>query len=101
MAKVSELKYAIACWISLTVSFIWYCRALLPDIVKFAYTPRTELEVHNQGPARRDEHPDFGGFGAARDTRKGITETEEEHVLVLELADNDTSKNNAYVSILF
>jgi hypothetical protein len=61
-------------------------RALLPDLIKFAYTTRAELRINSEGvSASRERSPDFSKFAR---TASGIEEGE--HVLVLDF--NDTSK---------
>ncbi|KAF5373039.1 hypothetical protein D9758_001725 [Tetrapyrgos nigripes] len=68
-------------------------KALLPDIIKFAYVPRTSLQVFDS-KKKRDNSPDFSIISQTRDSLIGLTQAEEgsdsesEHVLSLEFADN-------------
>ena len=70
-------------------------RALLPDLIRFAYIPRDELRINaeNQNtPAReknsRERSPDFSAFsiGSSSAGFSHATPHEEEHVLVLDFA---------------
>ncbi|TFK81693.1 DEAD/H helicase [Polyporus arcularius HHB13444] len=73
LAKVAELK------------------ALLPEIVKFAYTPRVELRIHSDqqvGQSRRERSPDFAAFRTAGASSSRNDVDEDEHVLVLDFLDN-------------
>ncbi|RPD79912.1 P-loop containing nucleoside triphosphate hydrolase protein [Lentinus tigrinus ALCF2SS1-7] len=74
LAKVAELK------------------ALLPEIVNFAYTPRIELRIHGDqqgGSSRRERSPDFSAFRTAGASSSRLNNVDEdEHVLVLDFIDN-------------
>ncbi|EJF65709.1 P-loop containing nucleoside triphosphate hydrolase protein [Dichomitus squalens LYAD-421 SS1] len=78
LAKVAELK------------------ALLPEIVKFAYTPRIELRIHSDhqpGSSRRERSPDYSAFRTASASSSLVNdEDEDEHVLVLDFIDNSRGK---------
>lgn len=67
-------------------------RALLPEIVKFAYTPRIELRIHGDqqsGSSRRERSPDFSAFRSAGASSSRVHDVDEdEHVLVLDFVDN-------------
>lgn len=69
-------------------------RALLPDLIRFAFIPRDQLQINadgTPGPAskeRRDKSPDFSAFTFS-DSTSGFsraTQHEDEHVLVLDFA---------------
>lgn len=62
-------------------------RALLPDVVKFAYTPKDEIRINaTQQSNGRASSPDFGKFmqsgPSSHDTNS------DEHILVLDFLDN-------------
>ncbi|KDQ60612.1 hypothetical protein JAAARDRAFT_555490 [Jaapia argillacea MUCL 33604] len=87
----------------LDLSKVAEIKALLPDIVKFAYIPRNELRVHGDSRVqsedrggRRDRSPDYGAFmeSAPSSSRIGGP-TEDEHVLILEFVDNAKGKKSA------
>ncbi|PIL23843.1 hypothetical protein GSI_13594 [Ganoderma sinense ZZ0214-1] len=84
LAKVAELKYS---------------PALLPEIVKFAYTPRIELRIHSDqqgGSSRRERSPDFSAFRTASASGSRVNDVDEdEHVLVLDFIDNARGKKPA------
>ncbi|KAI0747965.1 P-loop containing nucleoside triphosphate hydrolase protein [Daedaleopsis nitida] len=69
-------------------------KALLPEVVKFAYTPRDELRIHSDqqnGPKRRERSPDFSAFrtAAAGASSSRLNDVDaDEHVLVLDFVDN-------------
>ncbi|CCM03863.1 uncharacterized protein FIBRA_06013 [Fibroporia radiculosa] len=79
LAKVAELK------------------ALLPEVVKFAYIPRTELRIHAESRTRREGSPDFAAFsnGHASSSQVGDGADEDEHVLVLDLIENSRGKKSS------
>ncbi|THH10992.1 hypothetical protein EW146_g8195 [Bondarzewia mesenterica] len=78
LAKVAELK------------------ALLPDVVKFAYTPKDEIRV-NATQQQREPSPDFGKFMQPEPS----TSDGQEHVLVLEFHDNVRgTRGNSYMFTL-
>ncbi|KAG9318135.1 DEAD H helicase [Chiua virens] len=76
-------------------------KALLPDLVKFAYIPRNELRIHadtlsqQQRGGRRS--PDFSIPSSSQ--LPGIEE--EEHVLVLEFAQNSKGKKEQSGIVLY
>lgn len=75
---------------------IIFHRALLPDVVEFAYIPRSDLRIHGEAVSqqnKRSNSPDFmlHPQSLAVDTPLGYRlpgHEEEEHVLVLEFAEN-------------
>ncbi|KII88939.1 hypothetical protein PLICRDRAFT_175191 [Plicaturopsis crispa FD-325 SS-3] len=73
MSQVSELK------------------ALLPDLIKFAYIPANDLRVNDtsETTSSRSKEPDFSLAGPSHNS--GNTE-KEEHVLVLDFAENSKGK---------
>ncbi|KAL4065341.1 P-loop containing nucleoside triphosphate hydrolase protein [Scleroderma citrinum] len=78
LAKVAELK------------------ALLPDLIKFAYIPHNELRIHAETSSQAQKNgrnsPDFSlrSQGPSSSQLPGIEE--DEHVLVLEFAENSRGK---------
>ncbi|OBZ75158.1 putative ATP-dependent helicase HRQ1 [Grifola frondosa] len=83
----------------LELSKVAELKALLPDIVKFAYTPRVELRIHgdSQISSARERSPDYSAFSTAgaSSSRLNAADDEDEHVLVLDLVDNARGKKNA------
>ncbi|KIJ17065.1 hypothetical protein PAXINDRAFT_111778 [Paxillus involutus ATCC 200175] len=80
LAKVAELK------------------ALLPDLIKFAYIPRNEMRIHPetvmQSLGRRNSL-DFSLSGQGPSTSSQLPGIEEdEHVLILEFAENSKGKKD-------
>ncbi|KAH9946253.1 P-loop containing nucleoside triphosphate hydrolase protein [Epithele typhae] len=72
-------------------------KALLPETVKFAYTPRDELKIHStqQGSSsRRERSPDFSAFqNSAKSSASRVNDVDlDEHVLVLDFIDNSRGK---------
>ncbi|KAI0811238.1 P-loop containing nucleoside triphosphate hydrolase protein [Irpex lacteus] len=66
-------------------------KALLPNLVRFAYIPRLELQVHESENARgREKSPDFAAHTSA--SQSIIARDENEHVLVLDFEDNSRGK---------
>ena len=72
-----------------------YTRALLPDLIRFAYIPRDELRINaeTENPSLKDKKdrarsPDFSAFtiGGSSAGFSHSTPHEEEHVLVLDFA---------------
>ncbi|KAI0709033.1 P-loop containing nucleoside triphosphate hydrolase protein [Earliella scabrosa] len=76
----------------LELSKVAELKALLPEIVKFAYTPRIELRIHGDqqsGSSRRERSPDFSAFRSAGASSSRVHDVDEdEHVLVLDFVDN-------------
>ena len=73
-----------------------YIRALLPDLIKFSYIPQNDLRINENSqihapPGGRDRSPDF--TLASWSTKMQVVEPEE-HVLVLEFAENSKGKKN-------
>jgi DEAD/DEAH box helicase domain-containing protein len=69
-------------------------RALLPDMIKFSYIPKTELCIHGDPHAGFREAPvDFSvSSGSSTVPRLNPTGEDDEHVLVLDFADNSRGK---------
>jgi DEAD/DEAH box helicase domain-containing protein len=69
-------------------------RALLPDIIKFAYIPHNDIRIHAETLGRehkRSNSPDFALRSRPLATPASSQlpgHEEEEHVLVLEFAEN-------------
>ncbi|KAH7889934.1 DEAD H helicase [Phlebopus sp. FC_14] len=75
MAKVAELK------------------ALIPDLIKFAYIPCNELRIQPSQTQHGRKSPDFSLSSQARSSQlPGMDE--DEHVLVLEFAENSKGKKD-------
>ncbi|KAG2061268.1 DEAD H helicase [Suillus hirtellus] len=80
----------------LELSRVAELKALLPDVVEFAYIPRSDLRIHGEAVSqqnKRSNSPDFmlHPQSFAVDTPLGYRlpgHEEEEHVLVLEFAEN-------------
>lgn len=78
------------------ITTIIFHRALLPDVVEFAYIPHSDLRIHGEAVCRqnkRSNSPDFTlhSQSLAIETPSGSRlpgHEEEEHVLVLEFAEN-------------
>lgn len=77
--------------------FSCYLRALLPDLIKFAYIPRDDLRINAEvqeqkygGSKGRASSPDFSAFihKSSEDSSVHGTSHEDEHVLVLEFIGN-------------
>jgi hypothetical protein len=87
-----------------SISHTWSrCRALLPGLIKFAYIPRNEHRIHGDaGPSKRDRGVSPGPDFILPQTSVSVPE-DEDHVLVLELAENfkgKKSETNAFVNFL-
>ncbi|KAJ7286047.1 P-loop containing nucleoside triphosphate hydrolase protein [Mycena rebaudengoi] len=70
-------------------------KALLPDLVKFAYVPRNEILVHDSqdpGKVKASERTDFRIVGPVDSDQSQRTE---DHVLILELVDKSNGKGIA------
>ncbi|KAI8998791.1 DEAD/H helicase [Trametes punicea] len=80
-------------------------KALLPEIVNFAYTPRTELRIHSDqhvGPGRRERSPDYSAFQTIGVSTSRVNDVDEdEHVLVLDFLDNSRGKKNAGTGLAY
>ena len=94
LEKVAELKYVSG--LNLTDHiFETSLRALLPDLVRFAYIPRDQLQINADGTPgtfskeRREKSPDFSAFSFSDSTSgfSSATQHEDEHVLVLHFAE--------------
>ncbi|KAI0637127.1 DEAD/H helicase [Trametes polyzona] len=74
-------------------------KALLPEVVKFAYTPRSELRIHSDqhpGSGRRERSPDYAAFQTAGASSSRVNDVDaDEHVLVLDFMDNSRGKKTA------
>lgn len=67
-------------------------RALLPDLVKFAYTPAQELQIHEETSSGRKKSPDFSAFQNSGSSSRKMDD--DEHVLLLEFAENSKGKKS-------
>ncbi|KAL7283261.1 hypothetical protein ACG7TL_002690 [Trametes sanguinea] len=80
-------------------------KALLPEIVKFAYTPKSELRIHSDqqvGPSRRERSPEYAAFQTAGASSSRLNDVDEdEHVLVLDFLDNSRGKKNAGTGLAY
>lgn len=91
LSRVAELKsVSLRCMICIVLNNQW-ARALLPDTVKFAYIPKTELRIHAESQERRDRSPDYAQYSS----QAGPTADDDDHVLVLDLQENSRGKKNA------
>lgn len=63
-------------------------RALLPNMVRFAYFPPNYLEGHSEQTSQRRQ-PDFAAFAKSKLTQSS---TSDSHVLVLEFIDMPRAK---------
>ncbi|KAH0584083.1 hypothetical protein H2248_009656 [Termitomyces sp. 'cryptogamus'] len=76
----------------LEFSKITELKAILPDLIKFAYIPRNELRVTEDSlKGRRENSPDCSVSGAAS-TSVAALENEDDHILILEFVDNARGK---------
>ncbi|KAH9901228.1 DEAD/H helicase [Cubamyces lactineus] len=80
-------------------------KALLPEIVKFAYTPRAELRIHSDqhiGAGRRERSPDYAAFQTTGSSSSRVNDVDEnEHVLVLDFLDNSRGKKNTGTGLAY
>lgn len=69
-------------------------RALLPDMIKFSYIPKNELYIHgNSRSSFREASADFAlSSGSSNLPRISATGGDDEHVLVLDFADNSRGR---------
>lgn len=68
-------------------------RALLPELVVFAYRPADEMRINSQ-PAKRAKSPEFGKFLDTAASRADTSDVgKEEHVLILEFLGGPKSKD--------
>ncbi|KAG1858378.1 DEAD H helicase [Suillus subalutaceus] len=80
----------------LELSKVAELKALLPDVVEFAYIPHSDLRIHGETVSQQNKRPNSPDFtlhsqSLAIDTPSGSRlpgHEEEEHVLVLEFAEN-------------
>ncbi|KAJ4501783.1 P-loop containing nucleoside triphosphate hydrolase protein [Lentinula lateritia] len=68
----------------LEMSQVAELKALLPEIITFAYVPRNQIQV-NLSP--KSNEPDFSAFSTSKESRLGLSK-EPEHVLLLEFAES-------------
>ncbi|KAI0736617.1 P-loop containing nucleoside triphosphate hydrolase protein [Fomitopsis betulina] len=80
----------------LDLSRVAELKALLPDTVKFAYIPKTELRIHAESQERRDRSPDYAQYSS----QAGPTADDDDHVLVLDLQENSRGKKNANTGLV-
>ncbi|KAJ3815694.1 hypothetical protein F5876DRAFT_71708 [Lentinula aff. lateritia] len=69
----------------LEMSQVAELKALLPEIITFAYVPRNQIQVNVS--AKSNDEPDFSAFSTSKESRLGLTK-EPEHVLLLEFAES-------------
>lgn len=69
-------------------------RALLPDLIRFAYVPGSELRIHGdtlsqvQAKGRKERAPDYSQYSSQPpSTLPELMKDEDEHVLILDFAD--------------
>jgi hypothetical protein len=62
-------------------------RALLPDLVRFAFIPASDHRINAEAPSSRNERDKSPDIYAPND----IVEDEEEHVLVMEFVERSQS----------
>ncbi|KAL1947966.1 hypothetical protein VTO73DRAFT_13690 [Trametes versicolor] len=71
-------------------------KALLPEVVKFAYTPQSELRIHSDqhvASGRRERSPDYSAFQSAGASSSRVNDVDaDEHVLVLDFVDSSRGK---------
>lgn len=105
LEKVAELKYVLS-FGSRLLEGSPICRALLPEVVKFAYTPQSELRIHSDqhvSSGRRERSPDYSAFQSAGASSSRVNDVDaDEHVLVLDFVDSSWGKKtpgSGYVSV--
>ncbi|KAH9951273.1 DEAD/H helicase [Amylocystis lapponica] len=84
-------------------------KALLPDIVRFAYIPRIDLRIHGQSQdsskrsKARENSPDYAAFSTARSSSSKVEDVpdEDEHVLILDLAENSKGKKSSNPGFIY
>lgn len=95
LEKVAELKYVLS-FRSRLPEGSPNCRALLPEVVKFAYTPQSELRIHSDqhvSSGRRERSPDYSAFQSAGASSSRVNDVDaDEHVLVLDFVDSSRGK---------
>ncbi|KAJ3896654.1 DEAD/H helicase, partial [Lentinula edodes] len=69
----------------LEMSQVAELKALLPEIITFAYVPRNQIQVNLS--AKSNDEPDFSAFSTSKESKLGLTK-EPEHVLLLEFAES-------------
>ncbi|KAF7975315.1 hypothetical protein HWV62_10102 [Athelia sp. TMB] len=81
----------------LELSKVAELKALLPDLIKFAYIPPNDLRIHENTQAANAERPRARSpdFNLASVSARTVPTLEtEEHVLVLEFAENSKGKKS-------
>ncbi|KAI0374726.1 DEAD/H helicase [Pilatotrama ljubarskyi] len=80
-------------------------KALLPEVVKFAYTPRTELRIHGDqhvGSGRRERSPGYSAFQTAGPSSSRVNDVDaDEHVLVLDFMNNSRGRKTASTGLAY
>jgi len=66
---------------------------LIPDTIKFAYVPRTEIQIHENSITATQRPLDMVDFSLPSANQP----EEDEHVLVLEFIDNSKGKRSANI----
>ncbi|KAJ4488352.1 DEAD/H helicase [Lentinula aciculospora] len=69
----------------LDMSQVAELKALLPEIITFAYVPRNQIQVNLS--TKSSNEPDFSAFSVSNQSNLGLTK-EPEHVLLLEFAES-------------
>ena len=96
LTKVAELKYVLAGVLALT--YLTFCRALLPELIRFAYIPSIELRIHADSTMSKDREasPDFliSTPGPSKEQTILPSDDDEEHVLVLDFTDAPKGQKN-------
>ncbi|KAI0928397.1 hypothetical protein AcW1_005652 [Taiwanofungus camphoratus] len=94
----------------LDLSKVAELKALLPQVVKFAYVPRAELRIHGEtrdGSKRngqRGRSPDYSAFtstAVAPSSESSSVPDEDEHVLVLDFVENARGKKSSNPGFLY
>ncbi|TRM57588.1 P-loop containing nucleoside triphosphate hydrolase protein [Schizophyllum amplum] len=71
-------------------------KALLPDLINFAYIPKNDILI-NDGPGQRQKSPDFSQHARTLSAERDS----DGHVLILEFADKSKGKKSAAQGQLF
>ncbi|KAI0797837.1 P-loop containing nucleoside triphosphate hydrolase protein [Abortiporus biennis] len=86
----------------LELSKVAELKALLPDLVKFAYIPSIELRIHEATQnANKSKEVDFSIPGPLTQGALNMTEDEEEHVLILDFVDGSKGKKTTNPGFLY
>jgi DEAD/DEAH box helicase domain-containing protein len=69
----------------------------LPDLIKFAYTPRSEIPVNGDSPSSVSRKPGYPDFRIHPTPTSGSLLDEDEHVLVLEFVEKSRGKRGNHL----